>query len=298
VSALPDVRPALVECEAVIERGLATFVEVGAALLRIRDERLYREDFGTFEDYCRTRWNLSKPYASQLIVASETVAIATTNGHPAPGRESVARELAPLRDEPDALRETWAEVVDLHGEKPTAAQVREVVETKRPTAALMVQSAENEWYTPARYIEHARAVLGAIDLDPASCHAANQTVRAAKFYSVKVDGPDWAGRVWLNPPYGRLAGDFTRKLLDEYATGRVTAAVVLVNAHCTDTSWFGGLWDHALCFTDHRIDFDSGERGKDSSSTHGSVFAYLGPDTAKFADIFSAFGAVVSRWSA
>lgn len=40
--------------------------------------------------------------------------------------ERQARELAPLLDEPEALREAWAEVVDLHP-KPTAAQVREVV---------------------------------------------------------------------------------------------------------------------------------------------------------------------------
>jgi phage N-6-adenine-methyltransferase len=219
---------------------------------------------------------------------------------PTPGVLNAVQMAPLLRDAgPSAVAHTWAEVVDLHGDKPTAAQVREVVETKRPTAALMVQSAENEWYTPARYIEHARAVLGAIDLDPASCLAANRTVRAATFYAIDTDGlaQDWQGRVWLNPPYGRLAGDFTRKLLTNYETGNVTAAIALVNAHCTDTGWFGGLWDHALCFTDHRIDFDSGERGKQSSSTHGSVFAYLGPDTAKFADIFSAFGAVVSRWS-
>lgn len=167
-------------------------------------------------------------------------------------------------------------------------------------AQRLVASDENEWYTPARYIEHARAVLGAIDLDPASCEAANATVRATTFYIADDDGlaADWSGRVWLNPPYGRLAGDFTRKLLDEYTDGDVSAAVLLVNAHCTDTAWFTGLWDHILCFTDHRIDFDSGDRGKTSTSTHGSVFVYLGPDPAKFADIFSAFGPVVSRWSA
>ena len=48
----------LAECEDVINRGLATFVEVGNALLRIRDERLYRAEFGTFEAYCRQRWQM------------------------------------------------------------------------------------------------------------------------------------------------------------------------------------------------------------------------------------------------
>lgn len=122
----------LAEREAVIERGLGTFVEVGAALMGIRDDRQYRESHDTFEDYCRERWGLSKPYASQLIVASQTVAIATVEDRPAPASESVARELAPLRAEPEQLREAWTEALEQHGPSPTAVQVREVVRERRP----------------------------------------------------------------------------------------------------------------------------------------------------------------------
>jgi hypothetical protein len=161
------------------------------------------------------------------------------------------------------------------------------------TAERLVASDENEWYTPAEYIEAARRVMGGIDLDPASCAEANETVQAKKFYSE--DGLDqpWSGRMFLNPPYGRLAGDFATKAVDDYEAGHLDAAVLLVNAHCTDTAWFQCLWCGTLCFTDHRIDFDSGQRDKTSTSTHGSVFAYFGPDRAKFAREFSAFGAVV-----
>lgn len=38
-----------------------------------------------------------------------------------PVNDAQARELAPLLDQPEALREAWAEVVDLHPE-PTAAK--------------------------------------------------------------------------------------------------------------------------------------------------------------------------------
>jgi hypothetical protein len=41
---------------------------------------------------------------------------------------------------------------------------------------------ENEWFTPEKYIELARSVLGEIDLDPASCEAAQKTVRAKKWF--------------------------------------------------------------------------------------------------------------------
>jgi hypothetical protein len=124
---LPSERERLVSLEKVLDRGLAVFVEVGTALQRIRDERLYRETHATFEDYCRERWSLSKPYASQIIVGSETVAIATAEGLPAPRNEAVARKLAGLRSEPARLREAWSTAVERHGPAPTAAQTREVV---------------------------------------------------------------------------------------------------------------------------------------------------------------------------
>jgi len=168
-------------------------------------------------------------------------------------------------------------------------------EASKNTAAV-TQSLTNEWYTPAEYIDAARRVMGAIDLDPASCEEANATVQAGQFYS-EADpglGHQWKGRVWLNPPYGRLAGEFVVNLAREYDAGRVTAAVTLVNAHCTDTSWFRPLWDHTLCFTHGRLNFGAGTASR-GGSTHGSVFAYLGPDPAAFAAEFARYGAVVRR---
>ena len=60
-------------CEAVIQDGLETFVKVGNALLEIRDLKLYRKDFGTFEDYCRQRWKMVRRQADRLIQAAEVV---------------------------------------------------------------------------------------------------------------------------------------------------------------------------------------------------------------------------------
>jgi phage N-6-adenine-methyltransferase len=163
--------------------------------------------------------------------------------------------------------------------------------------AAVTQSLTNEWYTPVEYVEAARRVMGDFDLDPASCEEANQIVQAARYFSEADDGMahEWKGRVWLNPPYGRLAGQFVLRCAEQYTAGNVAAAVILVNAHCTDTAWFRPLWDGALCFTYGRLNFAAGTAAR-GGSTHGSVFAYLGPDPAAFAAEFGRFGAVVTRY--
>src|SRR5687767_13487946 len=88
----------LEELESVIERGLRTFVEVGSALLEIRDRRLYREQgHGRFEDYCRARWGLKRQRAYELMEAAGTVAaMSEISDIPVPHRESHAAALAPL----------------------------------------------------------------------------------------------------------------------------------------------------------------------------------------------------------
>lgn len=59
----------LAELEAVIGRGLETFIEVGEALWTIREEKLFAVGHPgrTFEAYCRERWNLTGGGVSQQI---------------------------------------------------------------------------------------------------------------------------------------------------------------------------------------------------------------------------------------
>ena len=158
---------------------------------------------------------------------------------------------------------------------------------------LIQQSNSNEWYTPAKYIEAARRVMGSIDVDPASNPVANEVIKAAEYYTIETNGLDkpWPGNVWLNPPYGKLSGHFVEILIDQFSQGITRQAVVLVNSHATETGWFAPLWNYLLCFTDHRIDFYS-LTGAKNGSTHGSVFAYLGDRQRAFYDEFKEFGHV------
>jgi len=66
---------ALAECEEIVERGMASFIEVGNALLRIRHERLYRVEFGTFQEYCEARWQMTDRHARRMIEAAEAAQI-------------------------------------------------------------------------------------------------------------------------------------------------------------------------------------------------------------------------------
>lgn len=151
-----------------------------------------------------------------------------------------------------------------------------------------------QYFTPAQYINAARSVLGDIDLDPASCALANQTVMAKKFYSVDDDGlnQEWRGRIWLNPPFANgLIGKFVDKLIAEIDSGNVTSAIVLVD-NATETQWFQKLAAHSagIVFTDHRINFLKEGKLEEGSPTRGQVFLYFGDDAENFFAVFKQFG--------
>lgn len=252
--------------------------------------------------------HLDRKSAAELLNVSVSTAAhakkVATKGVAELGEKVASGELAVstaalIADFDEATQHHLASLEDKRQIRALARELdtREFIE-RGGTANLLVASTENEWYTPARYLDAARKVLGGIDLDPASSPSANETVQAARIFTSADDGlaQEWKGRVWLNPPYGDLPGKFVAKLVDEFMRCNVQAAVALVNSHCTDTGWFQPLWGQTLCFTDHRIDFGSAGRDKTSTSTHGSVFAYFGPDQGAFADAFSEFGAIVRRW--
>jgi hypothetical protein len=103
-----------------------------------------------------------------------------------------------------------------------------------------------------RLIKLVREVMGGIDLDPATHPEAQERVRADRYFTKADDALNqpWHGRVFLNPPFARgLVETFGFKLLAELVGGRVSEAIVLVNAS-TDAAWFRYLRSAAAaeCF--------------------------------------------------
>lgn len=104
-------RTELEQYEAVIERGLQTFYEVGQALMEIREKRLYREQYATFEDYSRDRWQLGQSRAYQLIDAAAVISnLQSSTVVELPANERQARPLTSLP--PDGQREAWQVAVE------------------------------------------------------------------------------------------------------------------------------------------------------------------------------------------
>lgn len=198
---------------------------------------------------------------------------------------------------PEEKFTTWINDKIESGEELTQAGALRLTKGDMADVTRINAKSNNDWFTPSKYIDAARLVMGSIDLDPASQKEANVIVQAGEYFTAEDDGliHDWFGNVWLNPPYGGLSKDFVSKLIDEYAKENIEQAILLVTSNATDTTWFTPLWHHILCFTNHRINFYS-PNNDGSSSTHGSVFVYFGGRYNRFAEVFSQFGAVVTRY--
>jgi len=156
---------------------------------------------------------------------------------------------------------------------------------------------DDEWYTPPKYVEAVRAVLGGIDLDPASHVMANDVVRAARYYTIDDDGlaQQWVGRVFMYPPHERYTiPKFCTKFTQEFEAGRITEAIVLVN-NSTGATWAQPLLrlSSAICFPRGRIIFRHPENKK-SNPVQGQMFLYFGPAAGviRFAERFAEFGMV------
>ena len=62
----------LIEREGRIERAQRNaYYEIGLELAAIRDRKLYKTDFGTFEEYVEARWEWQRAHAYRLIDAAQ-----------------------------------------------------------------------------------------------------------------------------------------------------------------------------------------------------------------------------------
>jgi hypothetical protein len=114
----------LIELEKIVTTGLQSWIDVGEALIEIRDSRLYRIEAKTFEEYCQIKFKMSRRHANNLIAAAPVV---KTLGSTLPISQRAAGEL--VKVEPDKRQEVFAKATeDAGGHTPTARQIKQVID--------------------------------------------------------------------------------------------------------------------------------------------------------------------------
>ncbi|MEU1312579.1 hypothetical protein ABZ419_27320 [Streptomyces cinnamoneus] len=134
----------LVKCESAIENLRFAFWAAGKALQVVRDARLYRAEFETFEEYTQTKWDITPQYAGKLI-RTWRVAEALFQARPGGGLETIVSKklgyghawaLTPLVEEHSvqAAVYLYLGLVKIKGAGVTAALVQGALEALPTTA--------------------------------------------------------------------------------------------------------------------------------------------------------------------
>src|SRR3990167_2401138 len=131
------------------------------------------------------------------------------------------------------------------------------------------EGATDEWLTPPELLR----ILGDFDVDP--CVPDKMPWRTAVLMiSRSEDGlsQPWAGRVFLNPPYGPQTGTWLKRLAD-HANG-----IALVFARTETAMFHAQVWRRAsaLLFLEGRLHFHyaTGERAANNAGGPSVLVAY------------------------
>jgi phage N-6-adenine-methyltransferase len=189
----------------------------------------------------------------------------------------------------------WRDTLETENERVTT-NIIAAAEKAAAKPFVAQNSGNNEWYTPAEFVDAARDVLGGFDLDPASSEIANGTVKAHRIFTAEDDGlsHEWPiGTIWMNPPYAQpLMGQFADRFAAEVRRG--SSGIVLVN-NATETAWFQTIAAEcsAICFPKARIKFLDPLGNASGAPLQGQAIIYCGPWPEDFTEAFARFGLVV-----
>ena len=168
---------------------------------------------------------------------------------------------------------------------------------------VLTSSETNEWWTPPEMLAAVRDVIGDIELDPASCAAANEFVRAERIYTIEDNGLSqfWDARsLFLNPPYGKIGNRSGQDVWMEYLIaqlGSIDMCIALTKTVPGYVWWdrlFRGGWPGLLCITEGRLSFLSSNGETRGQSKAASSLWYYGPYGNEFRERFECVGRVLS----
>lgn len=140
----------------------------------------------------------------------------------------------------------------------------------------MFTSASDRWFTPPDLLAEIRDFLGDY-YDPCPPREAGEPIESGLWRR-------WEGRVFVNPPYGRVIGRWIVKAMTE----EVDELILLVPAR-TDAAWFQSLFGHTICFIRGRLRFS----GSKWNAPFPCALVYRGPRFDAFTAVFSHRGSIV-----
>jgi hypothetical protein len=100
-----DEQELLTQLEDTIRKGFTTFSQVDEAFAEIHDKCLYRAQYGTFEEYCRIVWNISRSKGQRSVAFIKCVEnlkcsqLATSEPLAIPANELQGRKMATRKPE-------------------------------------------------------------------------------------------------------------------------------------------------------------------------------------------------------
>ena len=116
-------------------------LEVAAALLEIRDKKLFRGRYKNFEEFCDAELNIQKAYAYELAKAGEIqrdLQSAMADSSKLPRNERQSRPLAKLKT-PEERLGAWQRALEIAGDKAvTEADVRKAIKELHPSTKLQL----------------------------------------------------------------------------------------------------------------------------------------------------------------
>ncbi len=157
---------------------------------------------------------------------------------------------------------------------------------------VLLSSESNEHYTPDWFIDLVIKVMGGIDLDP--CAAPERRIEARTHFHKEHNGlsEPWAGRVFMNPPYGDELPRWTRYARRQYELGNMSEGILLLPAR-PDTEWMHRLYGFPVCWWKGRIKFISVDGYEQDPAPFPSAVVYMGDYRVKFRNVFQDYGHIM-----
>ncbi|WP_260430432.1 phage N-6-adenine-methyltransferase [Burkholderia stagnalis] len=137
----------------------------------------------------------------------------------------------------------------------------------------------NEWLTPPEWIQ----ALGPFELDP--CAPVVRPWNTARLHFTVEDNGlarEWLGRVWCNPPFGREAAKWLKRMADH------NNGIALIPARTETAMFYESVWSRAdsVCFVRGRPHFHyvDGRRAPFNSGAPICLVAYGRANTIALLD--------------